>query len=430
MADPLLRAPSPGPDWDDLDGPIGEESLVEDIRISQAFIDKLRDASLDNSGLSEEVLERLQNPIEGPPDIDDPDIRLAIRFWIESLEVGQDNYHKSRDAVLERHPDDPIPTYHQIQRIIVDQTGVGSIVHDMCVNSCIAYTGPFSALNECLHCQEPRYDQIAFEASHGTLQKPRRKFHTIPLGPQLQALWRTPSGAENMRYRSQRTEEILEELEASDGINNVYDDFLHGSDYLEAVANGHITSNDMVLLLSIDGAQLYASKQSDCWIYIWVVFDLSPDKRYKKKHVLVGGFIPGPNNPKNVDSYVFPGLLHLAGLQKEGLRVWDALRNRVFTSRPFLVFVTGDGPGIAHLSGFVGPTGAYGCRLYCDVKGRRKAGEKRYYPALQKPDNYTVSGCDHDDILPGDISGGSAEEYDINLTYLWASQNVTQFKKN
>jgi hypothetical protein len=64
------------------------------------------------------------------------------------------------------------------------------------------------------------------------------------------------------------------------------------------------------------------------------------------------------------------------------------------------------------------------------VKGRRKAGEKRYYPALQKPHNYTVPNCDHDDIPPEDVSGGSEQEYNRNLAYLHTSRNITQLKKN
>jgi hypothetical protein len=35
-------------------------------------------------------------------------------------------------------------------------------------------------------------------------------------------------------------------------------------------------------MLLINGAQLYESKQSDCWIYIWVLLDLVLDLRYKK----------------------------------------------------------------------------------------------------------------------------------------------------
>lgn len=33
------------------------------------------------------------------------------------------------------------------------------------------------------------------------------------------------------------------------------------------------------------------SSKSDCWIYIWIIFDHAPDIHYKKKTVLPGGFI-------------------------------------------------------------------------------------------------------------------------------------------
>ena len=77
-------------------------------------------------------------------------------------------------------------------------------------------------------------------------------------------------------------------------------------------------------MISLDGTQLYESKESDCWIYIWVVMNHSPEKHYKKHYVLPGGFIPGPHKPKNVDSFLFPGIHHLAALQNEGLSIWDA----------------------------------------------------------------------------------------------------------
>ncbi|KAG1887084.1 hypothetical protein F4604DRAFT_1675126 [Suillus subluteus] len=54
-------------------------------------------------------------------------------------------------------------------------------------------------------------------------------------------------------------------------------DFLDGSDYLEAVVDGRIKPGDVVLMMSVDGAQLYESKMSDCWVGIWVVFDRSPE---------------------------------------------------------------------------------------------------------------------------------------------------------
>ncbi|RXW12478.1 hypothetical protein EST38_g13377 [Candolleomyces aberdarensis] len=79
--------------------------------------------------------------------------------------------------------------------------------------------------------------------------------------------------------------------------------------------------------------------------------DLPPDIRYKKQYLIPGGVIPGPKKPKNFDSYMFPGLAHVNSMQKDGLKVWDALENRVFVSRPFEACGTADGPGLTHFSG-------------------------------------------------------------------------------
>lgn len=96
-----------------------------------------------------------------------------------------------------------------------------------------------------------------------------------------------------------------------------------------------------------------------------VVLDHSPDVWYKKKHVLVGGIIPGPNKPKNVDSFLFTGLHHLGALMRDGFNIWDAKSAATFLSHPCLAYVTADGPGMTYLNGAVGHQGASGCRLYC-----------------------------------------------------------------
>jgi hypothetical protein len=99
----------------------------------------------------------------------------------------------------------------------------------------------------------------------------------------------------------------------------------------------------------------------------------------KKAYVLPGGFIPGPNKPKNMDSFLFPGLHHLCALQREGLYIWDASTNRLFISKLFLGLSTADGPGMAYLNGLVGHHGKYGCRLYCPVPGCHKPNGSHYY---------------------------------------------------
>ena len=93
-----------------------------------------------------------------------------------------------------------------------------------------------------------------------------------------------------------------------------YDDIFCGSEYLQAVADGKIGENDIYLIWSCNGAQLYWNVKSDCWIFIWVVADKPSGVRYCKGHVLYGASVPGPNPPRLLISFVFPGLHHLAAL--------------------------------------------------------------------------------------------------------------------
>ncbi|KAH9847332.1 hypothetical protein C2E23DRAFT_848708 [Lenzites betulinus] len=57
--------------------------------------------------------------------------------------------------------------------------------------------------------------------------------------------------------------------------------------------------------------------------------------------------------PKHSDSFLFPGLHHVAALQNEGFHIWDASRDLVFVSRPW-VFLTGaDAIGAPDITGLV-----------------------------------------------------------------------------
>ena len=94
--------------------------------------------------------------------------------------------------------------------------------------------------------------------------------------------------------------------------------------YLKLVCEGKVNKHDTVLMLSIDSAQLYESKKSDVWIYIWILVDLAPDKSYKIQNILPGGVIPGPETPGDLNIFLLPGLAHVSALQKEGLSIWDS----------------------------------------------------------------------------------------------------------
>lgn len=251
---------------------------LNELKESWRFIDALRGASLEGSGLDKECINRLKFPIEAQLLIDNPDVRLSIELYLALDVASQDTYGAVRKAILHRYPHSMVLSFDQVRRKVAELSGVVPINHDMCIKGCIAYTGPYSNLEVCprANCGEPRYNQIILNSSNGTQKVSRQKFQTIPIGPQLQAAYRHPESAKNMHYRAERTAHVL-----AGGPPEVYDDYTMGSDYLDAVRKGQIKENDIALMFSIDGAQLYEKKQSDCWIYIWVILNYSPDLRYK-----------------------------------------------------------------------------------------------------------------------------------------------------
>jgi hypothetical protein len=111
---------------------------------------------------------------------------------------------------------------------------------------------------------------------------------------------------------------VLSEIQ-SKGYLDKYLDILYDTDLINAFEDRHIEGDDIILMFSIDRAQLYMRKASTCWIYIWVLFNLPPSMQYKKKFIFIGGFIPGPNNWKNINSFLLLGLQHLVSLQKKGI---------------------------------------------------------------------------------------------------------------
>lgn len=401
---------------------------LNSLRLTAEFTKGLQNATLDNPALghSSEAIERLRNPLHAPPNLVlDQYTRLALNLFLRN--PSEATYDTNRTAILQSFPDADLLSYYKARRLVADTTGIDSIVHHMCIKSCLAYTGPFQELDACPMCSEPRYDQFQLESSNGKTRIPRQEFHTIPIGPQLQALYRDPQSARHAHYLRDERSRVLAEVQEQRCLEE-YSDVLHGSDLIGAFRDGRVSEDDIVLMFSIDGAQLYAKKASACWIYIWVLLNLSPTRRYKKKHVFIGGFIPGPNNPKNTDSFLFPGLYHLAALQNEGLRLWDGAFQRAIHSNIFLALLTADGPGMMHITGLVGYHGKHGCRLYCGLSGRRERHGKQYFPALLKPADYDVDGCMHGDIDIRALPTASCEHYNTNLRYLVESPNDTQYR--
>ncbi|KAF8578619.1 hypothetical protein K439DRAFT_1648728 [Ramaria rubella] len=369
--------------------------MLDDLLTCQEFIEAIQNVSLDNGDLDEEEVFTL----------DDEDELFLLKQYLATQRLSEETYNRIRVNHNKRYPNDPMLSFTQICKKC------------MTPNSCVTYTGPFLNLEACPKCETSRWDD--FHLNHTSKKKkkkvPAQHFYTIPLAPQIQALWQSPESSQNLNYCWRGMQELLDIINSGNYERRTFTDLLDGDEYLEAMQRGHIKNNDTVVMFSIDGAQLYQDKQSDCWIYKWIMIDLDPDMRYKKNYVIPGGFVPGLNNPKHTDSFLFLGFHHLVVMQKEGLKVWDASDAQIKDSNIyiyiFLLARMADGPGSLHFTGLVGHHRKYPCRIFCRIKGRHKE-------ALLLPYHYNVKGCTHGDIPLSDIQRPQELEYQTRLAYL------------
>lgn len=245
----------------------------------------------------------------------------------------------------------------QVKHYIHKLSGIIPLSHNICIDSCCVYTVPLRHLEDCYLCGKSHYDPIKLAESSRKNKVPCCQFDTIPIGLQVVASYASEATAKENGHCTCKTDQIHNVLEHTGGHLAESDDVYCKSDYLGAVQNEKITSCDTMLMISIDGAQLYCNKHSDCWILIWVNLNLVLELWYKK-NVFISAVISGPNKPKNLESFIFPSLYHLLQPNKR-------------------VFMSG-----MHINGGVGHNGKRDCQLICDMSGHHMVGATHYYPVL------------------------------------------------
>ena len=399
------------------------------LRPAVEFTEMLKSATLESQFDPEELADLLDPREHVSTPLDDPGLKLSLRNYITLMGSSQEAYEAVRQNTRDCFPDIELLSHWQAERRARNLSGLITWEHHMCVETCVGFTGPYANLENCPKCGAPRYKEKELKESGGENKIPRKVFSTFPVGPQIQARWKDPRTAHDMRYRWERTQEI-HRARALGILPDVLDDLISGEAYLELVAEGKIKEYDTVLMLSVDGAQLYESKQSNCWIYIWILVDLAPNKRYKIRNILPGGVIPGPESPEDLNSFLFPGLAHVSALQKEGLPIWNSLARERAISFLYLFLVLADSVAMEKLSGSVGHHGRKGCRLLCGFTGRNKEFGTHYYPALLRPDgfeNHRTSS--HPDVKTDELPIPSAEKYKEDLYYVLSSAHHTEYER-
>lgn len=90
-----------------------------------------------------EDIECLRDP--GPViDLEDPSPLLrSLRHFINNAGSSQAHYDGIREIELLNNPSDAFMSFDQVRRRLLWLSGVVPLEHDMCPNTCVAYTGPY-----------------------------------------------------------------------------------------------------------------------------------------------------------------------------------------------------------------------------------------------------------------------------------------------
>ena len=139
--DPLEQEPT--------DEDPGVTVRLPNLQTTQEFINALKIASLETSGMQPEDIESLRDPSPVTDLKDPPPLLRSLRHFINNFGSSQAHYEGIREIELLNDPSSVFLSFDQAKRQLLWLSGVVPLEHDMCPNSCVAYTGPYAELNSC-----------------------------------------------------------------------------------------------------------------------------------------------------------------------------------------------------------------------------------------------------------------------------------------
>jgi hypothetical protein len=159
--------------------------------------------------------------------------------------------------------------------------------------------------------------------------------------------------------------------------------------------NYHFFDNpdDLALGLSTDGFTLFKRRRrglSTAWPIIIIIYNLHPRTRTRLENVICLGVIPGPKQPKDLNSFLIP-LLEELQILEAGVETSRPPANLndpgvSFVLRAFIILLFGDIPAVSKLLSMKGHNAIMPCRA-CYIQGVlcRLARNSVYYVPLTYP---------------------------------------------
>lgn len=295
-------------------------------------------------------------------------------------------------------------TLYQMRKQLEELSELMAESYDCCIKSCVAFTGPHTKLKACPRCRKPRYRRNG---------QPMKTYRYIPLIPQLFAFFLNRKLNEKMRYHSEGHPKSKAE-----GVNRVSDVFdrLHYCSLLEkeVTINGNGLGHtyfsdhcDIALGLATDGVNPWRKRKSSFWPLFLYNFNLPPEERFHDNNGICIGEVPGPEKPKDMDSFLYPAVQELLKLAV-GIKAYDIIEEEIFVLRAYLLTTFGDIPAVSMVLRMKGHNGRSPCRL-CTIQGVRIPNSPNttyYVPHSHK--NLQVNQTDYD---PADLPPRTHEQF-------------------
>jgi hypothetical protein len=253
-----------------------------------------------------------------------------------------------------------------------ERTGIKAVKYDCCINSCMSYA-MYPDATECMVCSHPRWKETEDFRAPGGACRSRKPFaqHTyVPVAHRLKLAWSDAQRA-NLMLRYRNMAGLARE-------NGQCSDFWSADLMCELQEKDSAPrpmfsqDTDIAFFLSSDGVKVFKSRRA---FYIWplllINLNLPPDIRLKKSNMMLVGFIPGPKEPQDVDSFLYPLVQEFKKL-REGVPAYNAARKHLgagasFNMRAYITIVGADMIGRAKLMHTVGNR----CYSYCEHCGAR-----------------------------------------------------------
>jgi hypothetical protein len=156
-------------------------------------------------------------------------------------------------------------------------------------------------------------------------------FNYLPFIPRLVAMYANPTKAKEMQYRA------FEHEHTPGKISDIFDSYIYRRLLGERVVikgsnASHIyfsDPRDVALGLSTDGFCPFRRRKVTAWPLILFDYNLAPEVRFHDDNRIDLGTIPGPNKPKDFDSFAWLAFEEFMRLQ-HGIRAFDVLTDEFF----------------------------------------------------------------------------------------------------